>query len=216
MLLSANWGNLQWSWLKNAVWIFEYKVSIALSPGHTVPNWRSRSLRFGKSWKTAWSAHEVVKTSYWHLGNPRGRERIGSGREASATILNCKTLSCWSWLQPRSGTRSDQEWRGRVHDRENRRPVVPSVCAVEDSVWVVVDSVWLVVKIADDYNHGNLSDLHLAHVIKSTTYVYQVMCVCLYVCLINMWICPLTEDDNTLLTKMSQCYNRGKWKYKSK
>ena len=68
-----------------------------LSPGHTVPIWRSRSLRSEKSWTSTWSAHEVVATSYWHLGSLLGREKIGSDREASTTKFYCKTLSCWSW-----------------------------------------------------------------------------------------------------------------------
>ena len=76
--------------------------SHALSPGHTVPIWRSRSLRSEKSWTSAWSAHEVVATSYWHLGSLLGRETIGSDREASMTKFYCKTLSCWSWLWLRS------------------------------------------------------------------------------------------------------------------
>ena len=74
---------------------------------------RSRSLRSEISWRTARSAHEVVSTSYWHPGSPHGRERIGSGREASTTVLNYKTLSCWSWLQPPSGTRSDHNFKFR-------------------------------------------------------------------------------------------------------
>ena len=64
--------------------------------------------------------------------------RIGNDREASTTILNCKTLSYWSWLQPQSGTWSNQAWRGRVYDRKHHGPVVPSVWAVVDNVWVVV------------------------------------------------------------------------------
>ena len=109
---------------------------------------RSRTLRSEISWRTARSAHEVVSTSYWHPGSPHGRERIGSDREASTTVLNCKTLSCWSWLQPPSGIRSDHVWRGRVHARGNRGLVVPGVWAVVDSVWVVAKIVWVVVKIA--------------------------------------------------------------------
>ena len=73
-----------------------------LSPGHTVPIWRSRSLRSEKSWTSAWSAHEVVATSYWYLGSLLGRETIFSDREASTTKFYCKTLSCWSWLWLRS------------------------------------------------------------------------------------------------------------------
>ena len=73
-----------------------------LSPGHTVPIWRSRSLRSEKSWTSAWSTHEVVATSYWHLGSLLGREKIDSDREASTTKFYCKTLSCWSWLWLRS------------------------------------------------------------------------------------------------------------------
>ena len=80
--------------------VFGY--SHALSPGHTVPIWRSRSLRSEKSWTSAWSAHEVMATSYWHLGSLLGRETIGSDREASTTKFYCKTLSCWSWLWLRS------------------------------------------------------------------------------------------------------------------
>ena len=57
---------------------------------------------FEKSWTSAWSAHEVVATSYWHLGSLLGRETIGSDREASTTKFYCKTLSCWSWLWLRS------------------------------------------------------------------------------------------------------------------
>ena len=73
-------------------------VLAAGCPGHTVPIWRSRSLRSEKSWTSAWSAHEVVATSYWHLGSLLGRETIGSDREASTTKFYCNTLSCWSWL----------------------------------------------------------------------------------------------------------------------
>ena len=39
-------------------------LTSGLSPGHTVPIWRPRSLRSKKSWRTAWSAQEVVATSY--------------------------------------------------------------------------------------------------------------------------------------------------------
>ena len=63
-----------------------------------MPIWRSRSLRPEKSWTSAWSAHEVVATSYWHLGRLLGWEKIGSDRETSTTKFYCKTLSCWSWL----------------------------------------------------------------------------------------------------------------------
>ena len=62
-----------------------------------MPIWRSRSLRSEKSWTSAWSAHEVVATSYWHLGGLFGRETIGSDRESSTTKFYCKTLSCWSY-----------------------------------------------------------------------------------------------------------------------
>ena len=71
-----------------------------------MPIWRSRSLRSEKSCISAWSAHEVVATSYWHLGGLLGRETIGSDREASTTKFYCKTLSCWSWLWLRSINRS--------------------------------------------------------------------------------------------------------------
>ena len=77
-------------------------LRIWFSPGHTVPIWRSRSLRSEKSWTSAWSDHEVVASSYWHLGSLLGRETIGNDREASTTKFYCKTLSCWSWLRLRS------------------------------------------------------------------------------------------------------------------
>ena len=62
---------------------------VSLSPGHTVPIWRSRSLRSEKSWASTWSAHEVVATSYWHLGSLLGRETVGIDREASTTKFYC-------------------------------------------------------------------------------------------------------------------------------
>ena len=37
-----------------------------------------------------------------------------SDREASTIVWSGRTLSCWSWLQPRSGIRSGQAWRGRM------------------------------------------------------------------------------------------------------
>ena len=67
-----------------------------------MPIWRSHSLRSEKSRTSAWSAHEVVATSYWHLGSLLGREKIGSDREARTMKFYCKTLSCWSWLWLRS------------------------------------------------------------------------------------------------------------------
>ena len=60
-----------------------------LSPGHTVPIWRSRSLRSEKSWTSAWSAHEVVATSYKHLGSPHGRETIGKPVRQSFIVKLC-------------------------------------------------------------------------------------------------------------------------------
>ena len=84
--------------LNKLIWL----SSVGESPGHTMPIWRSRSLWSEKSWTSAWSAHKVVATSYWHLGSLLGRETIGSDRKASTTKFYCKTLSCWSWLWLRS------------------------------------------------------------------------------------------------------------------
>ena len=82
--------------------VCHWSLVTSLSPGHNVPIWRSRSLRSEKSWTSEWSAHEVLATSYWHLGSLVGRETISSDREASTTKFYCKTLSCWSWLWLRS------------------------------------------------------------------------------------------------------------------
>ena len=60
-----------------------------------MPIWRCRSLRSEKSWTSAWSAHEVVATSYWHLGSLLDRETpwsavIGKPLRQIFTVKPCR------------------------------------------------------------------------------------------------------------------------------
>ena len=125
----------------------------SVSPGHTVPIWRSRSLRSEKSWTSAWSAHEVVATSYWHLGSLLGRETIGSDREASTTKFYCKTLSCWSWLWLRS-------IHGSISVVCGIGNVVGLSCPAWGHSWIACGHSWTAYGWSwrsDQYNHSKLS-----------------------------------------------------------
>ena len=140
--------------MKHVVISAYFTLRMRLSPGHTVPIWRSRSLRSEKSWTSAWSAHEVVATSYWHLGSLLGRETIGSDREASTTKFYCKTLSCWSWL-----------WLRYIHGS------ISVVCGIGNVVglsypawghsWTACGHSWTTYGWSwrsDQYNHSKLSN----------------------------------------------------------
>ena len=135
--------------------------------------WRSRSLRSEKSWTSAWSAHEVVATSYWHLGSLLGRETIGSDREASTTKFYCKTLSCWSWLWIRSifmdrfqsCVESETSW-----DYRTQREGIRGQRACGHS-WTAYGWSWR----SDQYNHSKLSNC-------CDFYVFIYLKICIYVC----------------------------------
>ena len=159
-----------------------------------------------KSWRTAWSARKDTATSYEHFWNLYGRERTGSDQEVSRTVLNCETLSYWLWLQPWYGIKSDEAWPGRVHDQENRGPVVPSM-------WAAVDSVWAVMKIVsiEPWQSAWLALNSCYQIYNSYKDVHVYMCVDMFILL--LWICPQTEEDNAILLRKSRSnYNCGKWK----
>ena len=52
--------------------------------------------------------------------------------------------------------------------------------------------------------------------IKVCVCVRACVCVRVCVCFLYEYEFPLTEDDNTFLTRKSRRYNWGKWEYKSK
>ena len=160
--------DLNWQYC-NTVW--EWLDVDTLSPGHTVPIWRSRSLRSEKSWTWAWSAHEVVATSYWHLGSLLGRETIGGDREASTTKFYRKTLSCWSWL-----------WLRSIHGS------ISVVCGIGNVVglsypawghsWTACGHSWTAYGWSwrsDQYNHSKLSNW-------CDFYVLICFKMCIYIC----------------------------------
>ena len=178
-----------------------------------MPIWRSRSLRSEKSWTSAWSAHEVVATLYWHLGSLLGREKIGSDREASTTKFYCKTLSCWSWLcydlfmgRFQSCVESEMSWdcrtqhegirgqrvgirRQRMDGRENRINITIASC--------------------------------LIGVTFMFSYISRYAYISVYICLSfnNMSIYSWVEGDSTLLIMLmrkSRSYSCGKWEWEFK
>ena len=123
------------------------------------------------SWTSAWSAHEVVATSYWHLGSLLGRETIGSDREASTTKFYCKTLSCWSWL-----------WLRSIHGS------ISVVCGIGNVVglsypawghsWTACGHSWTAYGWSwrsDQYNHSKLSNW-------CDFYVLICFKMCIYIC----------------------------------
>ena len=118
-----------------------------------MPIWRSRSPRSEKSWTSAWSAHEVVATSYWHLGSLLGRETIGSDREASTTKFYCKTLSCWSWLWLRSIHGSISVVGGIGHVVGLSYPAWGHSWKTCGHSWTAYGWSWR----SDQYNHSKLS-----------------------------------------------------------
>ena len=177
-----------------------------------MPIWRSRSGRSEKSWTSAWSAHEVVATSYWHLGSLLGRETIGSDREASTTkFCYCKTLSCWSWPWLRSihGSISVVSGIGNVvglsypawgHSR--------TACGLS---WTAYGWSWK----SDQYNHSKLYNWCDFYV-----FIYFKICIyiCVYICLSfnNISIYSRVEGGGTLLIvlmRKNRSYNCGKWEW---
>ena len=147
-----------------------------------MPIWRSRSLRSEKSWTSAWSAHEVVATSYWHLGRLLGREKIGSDREASTTKFYCKTLSCWSWLcydlfmgRFQSCVESETSWDCRTQ-REGIRGQRVGIRRQRMDGWS-----WR----SDQYNHSKLSNWRDFY-----AFIYFKICIylCIYVYLLIIWV----------------------------
>ena len=146
-----------------------------------MPIWRSRSLRSEKSWTSAWSAHEIVATSNWHLGSLLGREKIGSDREARTTKFYCKTLSCWSWL-----------WLRSIHGS------ISVVCGIGNVVglsypawghsWTACGHSWTAYGWSwrsDQYNHSKLSNWRDFYV-----FIYLKICMymCIYVYLLIIWV----------------------------
>ena len=185
-----------------------------------MPIWPSRSLRSEKSWASAWSAHEVVATSYWHLGSLLGRETIGSDREASTTKFYCKNLSCWSWLwydlfmdRFQSCVESETSWdcrtqregirgqhvgiRGqRVGIREQRMD------GREDRINITIASCLIGVTFTFSY---------------ISRYAYISVNICLSFSNINIY--SWVEGDSTLLIvlmRKSRSYNCGKWEWEFK
>ena len=119
-----------------------------------MPIWRSRSLRYEKSWTSAWSAHEVVATSYWHLGSLLGRETIGSDREASTTKFYGKIGNVVGLSYPAWG----HSWTACGHS------------------WTAYGWPWR----SDQYNHSKLSNWCDFYVSISFKICIYICVLCLY------------------------------------
>ena len=191
------------------------KRDVRLSPGHTVPIWRSWSLRSEKSWTSAWSAHEVVATSYWHLGSLLGREKIGNDREASTTKFYCKTLSCWSWLcydlfvgRFQSCVESETSWDCRTQREGIRGQRVgirrQRMDGREDRINITIASCLIGVTFMLSY---------------ISRYAYISVYICLSFNIMNWSIYSWVEGESTLLVvlmRKSRSYSCDKWEWEFK
>ena len=178
-----------------------------------MPIWRSRSLRSEKSWTSTWSAHEVVATSYWHLGSLLGRETISSDREASTTKFYCKSLSCWSWLcydlvmdRFKSCVESETSWdcrTQRVGIRGQRVGIRGQrMDGREDRINITIASCLIGVTFMCSY-------------ISRYAYISVYICLSFNIMSIYSWV----EGDSTLLIvllRKSRSYNCGKWEWEFK
>ena len=178
-----------------------------------MPIWRSRSLRPEKSWTSAWSAHEVVATSYWHLGSLLGREKIGSDRETSTTKFYCKTLSCWSWLcydlfmgRFQSCVESETSWDCRTQREgiRGQRVGIRRQCmdGREDRINITIA-------------------ICLIGVTFMFSYISRYAYISVYICLSfnNMSIYSWVKGESTLLTvlmRKSRSYSCDKWEWEFK
>ena len=173
-----------------------------------MPIWRSRSLWSEKSWTSAWSAHEVVATSYCHLGSLLGRETIGSDRVVSTTKFYCKTLSYWSWLRLWSIYGSISVVCGNGYVVGLSYPTWGHSRTVCGHSWTAYGWSWR----SDKYNHSKLSNWCDFYIFVYSWYAY----ISAYVCLSfnNMSIYSWVEGHSTLLIvlmRKNRSYNCGKW-----